>query len=75
LKQSFNVSATAGTEPYNWKPALSVESFISQRMHLGTSGLTFYDDDVVTFFSPHAEGKNAVFLVALGKSKLKPEID
>jgi len=44
-------------------------------LHLGASGLTFYDDDVVTFFSPHAEGKNAVFLVALGKSKLKPEID
>jgi len=38
---------------------------------LGASGLTFYDDDVVNFFSPHAEGKNAVFLVALGK-KAKP---
>jgi SagB-type dehydrogenase family enzyme len=37
-------------------------------LHLGASGLTFYDDDVVTFFSPHAEGKSAVFLVALGKS-------
>jgi SagB-type dehydrogenase family enzyme len=37
-------------------------------MHLGASGLTFYDDDVVSFFSPHAEGKSAVFLVALGKS-------
>jgi len=37
-------------------------------LHLGATGLTFYDDDVVTFFSPHAEGKNAVFLVALGKS-------
>ena len=36
--------------------------------HLGASGLTFYDDDVVNFFSPHAEGKNAVFLVALGKN-------
>jgi SagB-type dehydrogenase family enzyme len=36
--------------------------------HLGASGLTFYDDDVVTFFSPHAKGKSAVFLVALGRS-------
>jgi SagB-type dehydrogenase family enzyme len=36
--------------------------------HLGASGLTFYDDDVVRFFSPHAEGKSAIFLVALGKS-------
>jgi len=40
-------------------------------LRLGASGLTFYDDDVVNFFSPHAEGKNAVFLVALGK-KAKP---
>jgi len=35
---------------------------------LGATGLTFYDDDVVNFFSPHAKGKNAVFLVALGRS-------
>ena len=40
-------------------------------LHLGASGLTFYDDDVVSFFSPHSEGKSAVFLVALGK-KAKP---
>lgn len=37
----------------------------------GASGLTFYDDDVVRFFSPHAEGKSAIFLVALGKSKAR----
>ena len=35
---------------------------------LGATGLTFYDDDVVKFFSPHAEGKSAIFLMALGKS-------
>jgi SagB-type dehydrogenase family enzyme len=35
---------------------------------LGASGLTFYDDDVVNFFFPHAKGKSAIFLVALGKS-------
>jgi len=35
---------------------------------LGASGLTFFDDDVVRFFSPHAEGKSVMFLVALGKS-------
>jgi SagB-type dehydrogenase family enzyme len=35
---------------------------------LGATGLTFYDDDVVRFFSPQAEGKSAIFLVALGKS-------
>jgi SagB-type dehydrogenase family enzyme len=35
---------------------------------LGASGLTFYDDEVVRFFSPHAAGKSAIFCVALGKS-------
>jgi len=34
----------------------------------GCSGLTFYDDDVISFFSPHARGKSAIFLVALGRS-------
>jgi len=38
---------------------------------LGASGLTFYDDDVVNFFSPHARGKSAIFLVALGQSALR----
>ena len=36
----------------------------SQRF--GASGLTFFDDDVTEFFSPHAEGKSVMFLVALG---------
>src|SRR5213594_1126017 len=35
--------------------------------HLGATGLTFYDE-VTRFFSPHAEGKSAIFLVAIGKS-------
>jgi len=38
---------------------------------LGCTGLTFYDDDVVSFFSPHARGKSAIFLVALGRSALR----
>jgi SagB-type dehydrogenase family enzyme len=38
----------------------------SQR--LGATGLTFYDDDVTRFFSPHAEGKSAIFLIAVGES-------
>jgi len=38
---------------------------------LGASGLTFYDDDVVNFFSPHARGKSAIFLVAIGRSALR----
>ncbi|HEX9110790.1 MAG TPA: SagB/ThcOx family dehydrogenase [Terriglobales bacterium] len=41
--------------------------------HLGATGLTFYDDEVTRFFSPHAEGKAAIFLVAVGNSaKQKP---
>lgn len=42
-------------------------------LRLGATGLTFYDDDVVSFFSPHAEGKNAVFLVALGRSRKRSQ--
>jgi SagB-type dehydrogenase family enzyme len=34
----------------------------------GATGLTFYDDEVVTFFSPHARGKDAIFVTALGRS-------
>jgi SagB-type dehydrogenase family enzyme len=34
----------------------------------GASGLTFYDDDVIEFFTPHAQGKSAVFQVAVGRS-------
>ncbi len=34
----------------------------------GASGLTFYDGEVATFFSPHAQGKDAIFVTALGRS-------
>ena len=34
----------------------------------GATGLTFYDDDVVEFFSPHAAGKAALFVTAIGRS-------
>src|SRR5437667_8414466 len=36
---------------------------------LGATGLTFFDDDVTGFFSPHAKDKNAIFLVAVGKGR------
>jgi hypothetical protein len=32
----------------------------------GATGLTFYDDYVTDFFSPHAAGKSVMFLIALG---------
>jgi len=34
----------------------------------GATGLTFYDRAVVDFFSPHAAGKSAIFVTALGRS-------
>ena len=41
---------------------------------LGATGLTFFDDDVIEFFSPHAKGKSTVFLLAIGKRlKRKPD--
>jgi len=49
--------------------------FIGGRLYLtayaqrfGATGLTFYDRDVVAFFSPHAAGKDALFVTALGRS-------
>lgn len=38
----------------------------------GATGLTFYDDDVTEFFSPHAEGKSAIFVTALGVPGKRP---
>jgi hypothetical protein len=34
----------------------------------GASGLTFYDAEVVRFFAPHAEGRDAIFVTALGRA-------
>jgi SagB-type dehydrogenase family enzyme len=38
----------------------------SYGLGLGATGLTFFDDAVTTFFSPHATGKAVMFLVAFG---------
>jgi len=38
----------------------------------GASGLTFYDRAVVEFFGPHAAGKDAIFVTALGRSVRGP---
>ena len=41
---------------------------------LGATGLTFFDDDVINFFSPHAQGKSVIFLLAIGEpAKRKPQ--
>jgi len=31
---------------------------------LGATGLTFYDDEVIQFFSPHSHDKSVIMLVA-----------
>jgi hypothetical protein len=56
--------------------AVQLESgILGGRMYLaaygqrfGATGLTFYDDYVVQFFSPRAAGLNAIFQIAIGKS-------
>jgi SagB-type dehydrogenase family enzyme len=40
-------------------------------LRLGATGLTFFDDDVTEFFSPHARGKSVMFLMAVGKAPKK----
>jgi len=73
LADLHKITATYGNRGYR---ATQLEAgMIGGRLYLaayaqrlGASGLTFYDDDVVNFFSPHAKGKSAIFLVALGRS-------
>ena len=38
----------------------------SYAQRFGATGLTFFDDEVTEFFSPHASEKSVMFLVALG---------
>ncbi|HEV8712244.1 MAG TPA: SagB/ThcOx family dehydrogenase [Candidatus Binatia bacterium] len=40
-------------------------------LQLGATGLTFFDDEVTAFFSPHAAGKSVMFLTAVGKPARK----
>ena len=62
--------------PYGGYRAVQLEAGIlggklylgAYAQRLGATGLTFYDDEVIEFFSPHAAGKSAIFLMALGKS-------
>jgi SagB-type dehydrogenase family enzyme len=41
----------------------------SYALGLGATGLTFYDDAVTSFFSPHAVNKEPMFLTAIGKKE------
>jgi SagB-type dehydrogenase family enzyme len=38
----------------------------------GATGLTFYDDDVTEFFSPHAAGKSCIFVMVIGIPGKRP---
>ena len=44
----------------------------SYALGLGATGLTFFDDDVTEFFSPHAAGKSVLFLMAIGLPATRP---
>ncbi|MEC9310022.1 MAG: SagB/ThcOx family dehydrogenase [Chloroflexota bacterium] len=39
-------------------------------MGLGASGITFYDDSVTEFFSPHSRSKTPMFVVTLGETSV-----
>ena len=41
-------------------------------MKRGATGLTFYDDDVTEFFSPHAAGKSCIFVTSIGIPGKRP---
>jgi len=43
----------------------------SYAQNIGATGLTFYDDEVTEFFSPHAENKSVMFMLAVGKKAKK----
>ena len=56
-----------------YRMAQTVAGIIGGRLYLGmhslglgATGLTFYDDSVTEFFSPHAAGQSAVFVVPMG---------
>ena len=74
LPQIFTLRAPRGAIAYIQTEAGTVKArervvqrvFWMRAVYFALAGLTFYDDDVTDFFSPHADGKSAMFLVALG---------
>ncbi|MEX2147710.1 MAG: SagB family peptide dehydrogenase [Candidatus Rokuibacteriota bacterium] len=67
-----DVLATAGDRGYrvvNMEAGIAGgRAYLAAYAHgFGASGLTFYDADVIEFFSPHAAGKDALFVTALGR--------
>jgi SagB-type dehydrogenase family enzyme len=65
-----------------YRAAQMEAAIIGGRMYLaayalgrGATGLTFYDDDVIDFFSPHSAGKSAIFVMALGAAGRRPVLE
>ena len=59
--------------PRGYRMAQTIAGIIGGRIYLashaaglGATGLTFFDDAVAEFFSPHANGQEAVFVVPMG---------
>ena len=59
--------------PRGYRMAQTVAGIIGGRIYLashgaglGATGLTFFDDAVAEFFSPHANGQEAVFVTPIG---------
>ena len=44
----------------------------SYALRRGATGLTFYDDDVTEFFSPHAAGRSCILVVSVGLPGKRP---
>ena len=44
----------------------------SYALKLGATGLTFFDDDVTQFFSPHASHKSCIFVTSIGIPGKRP---
>jgi SagB-type dehydrogenase family enzyme len=69
LEQALNMFGNRG-----YRAAQLEAAILAGRMYLaayaqrfGATGLTFFDDAVIHFFSPQAEGMSVMFLLALGK--------
>lgn len=74
-----SVLATWGDRGY--RAAQLVAGIVAGKIYLGAygygygaTGLTFYDDEVTAFFSPHAAGKSCMLVVAAGESVGRPDL-
>ena len=51
---------------------VAAPSAVTKIASFPATGLTFYDDEVVQFFEPHAAGTDAIFVTALGAATRRP---